>query len=62
MATGIVAKYPTLASLLDAYDQCQSEAERESLLIGIKYEGGTKSVSLRISKILSWLYTDKQLK
>lgn len=62
MATAIAHKYSTLANLMQIYANCQNSEERENLLTGITYDGGKRMISAQISKIISWLFSDEELK
>ena len=60
MAWAITSNYPTIKSLKLAYNNCASEKDRESLLVGIPYDGG-KKVPLSVSKTLHHLFNDSEL-
>ena len=61
MANVIVEKYPTIGALMRAYENCDTQEEKEELLTGLVYESGTKKIRSATSKVLAWLYNDKSL-
>ncbi|TRY73666.1 hypothetical protein TCAL_01883 [Tigriopus californicus] len=62
MASAIADEYSTLANLMEVYANCQNSEERENLLAGLSFEGGKRLISAQVSKIISWLFSDEQLK
>ena len=46
MAWAIAEKYPTVKSLMNAYENCHFE--KEKLLAGIPYDHGTKKIPLTV--------------
>ncbi|XP_030755732.1 probable crossover junction endonuclease EME2 [Sitophilus oryzae] len=54
-AEAITARYPTMVSLLEAYDQCKTQSEGEKLLqdIAVRRAAGPMSTSKRIGPELS---------
>lgn len=44
-----------------ALDRCPSDAAREGLLAGIRYDGGKKSVRPAVARVTAWLYCDEQV-
>jgi len=60
-ASAIVQVYPTLRSLLSAYEDCDTEKERELLLSRIYYGVSGKTVGPAISKTIYKLYSSDVL-
>ena len=58
MAWAITEKYPTLHALKSAYDNCNSDKEKENLLSGIQVDGRKNKISASVSKVLYWLFND----
>ena len=57
----ITEKYPTIRTLSTAYEECNSDAEKENLLAGLPYEENTKKVPLSVSKIICFMFNDDEL-
>ncbi|XP_043204085.1 crossover junction endonuclease MUS81-like isoform X2 [Amphibalanus amphitrite] len=60
-AAAIVAEYPTVARLLEAYAGCESQAEAEKLLAPLRADRSGRPVGAAISKAVYHLYSDRQL-
>jgi len=58
LAAAVTEKFPTLAALARAYDECNNGREREEMLSGFTYAGGRKKIRAGISKVLASLYYD----
>jgi len=61
MAWAITEKYPTIRTLSTAFEECDSEMEREALLTGLPYENNAKKVPSSVSKIVYFLFNDEEL-
>ena len=59
MAWAIAEKYPTVKSLMNAYENCHFE--KEKLLAGIPYDHGTKKIPLTVSQTVCDLFNEKDL-
>ncbi|KAF0296685.1 Crossover junction endonuclease MUS81 [Amphibalanus amphitrite] len=60
-AAAIVAVYPTVTRLLEAYAGCGSQAEAEKLLAPLRADRSGRPVGAAISKAVYHLYSDRQL-
>ena len=59
MAWAIAKKYPTVRSLMNAFENCHFE--KEKLLAGIPYDHGTKKIPLTVSQTVCDLFNEKEL-
>ncbi|KAG1666425.1 Crossover junction endonuclease MUS81 [Nymphon striatum] len=55
-ATAIVNRYPTVSHLLEAYSNCQSDKEKESLLAKIKSGKNNRNIGPALSRVVFQLF------
>ena len=61
MAWAITHQYPTPKILNEAFKNCERE-DQEKLLLGLPYEAGKKKISSAVSRIISLLFNETNLK
>jgi crossover junction endonuclease MUS81 len=61
-AHAIVQKYPTITALMQAYDDCSTDKEREMLVGGIYFGTSGRTIGPSISRTLFKLYNSSILK
>ena len=50
-----------MRTLSTAFEECNSDAEKENLLAGLPYEENTKKVPLSVSKVICFMFNDDEL-
>ncbi|GFR66443.1 crossover junction endonuclease MUS81 [Elysia marginata] len=58
-AKAIINVYPTLSSLMDAYQNCSNVKDSEKLLATIKFGKNERNLGIAVSRMLHMLYTQQ---